>query len=313
MTVKDYYLKRTVNFVKNFSEKEACGIIKQILLTDILQMIANLSEEKIVTNVFHKRRLLSKKVYIAQWFKNAYPEGVFPTIGFSLGGQCVLGFEDKNYIANVGDVFIHTAVTRQIETYFKRKKAYKILWFNLQKEFCGIQVTFYNPTKGFIVPFIITIPNDERLIFLTQNIISWDKNKDILVLKQLLTELVVLLIQKADKFYSGEYTPWQTKLLDGIKVYIKDKYRQNISVKDLADKVFLSPNYFSWLFKKGEGISVKRFINVVRINNAKKLLLNPKFRIKQIASRTGYRNEYYFSKVFKKIEGIYPGQYRNIK
>ena len=76
-----------------------------------------------------------------------------------------MGFEDKNYIANVGDVFIHTAVIRQIETYLKKKKHTKYCGSICKKNFVAFRLHFIILQKGFIVPFIITIPNDERLIF----------------------------------------------------------------------------------------------------------------------------------------------------
>lgn len=57
-------------------------------------------------------------------------------------------------------------------------------------------------------------------------------------------------------------------------------------------------------------MTLSDFLGRIRIEKAKTLLLNPQIRIAQIAEMVGYQDEKYFSKVFKKMEGFTPNEYR---
>ncbi|MEH7495234.1 helix-turn-helix domain-containing protein, partial [Neobacillus niacini] len=74
----------------------------------------------------------------------------------------------------------------------------------------------------------------------------------------------------------------------------------------------MNPSYLSTFFKKQGGITLSDFITQVRIEESKKLLPNRKLTISEIATKVGYANSVGLIRVFKKIEGVTPGQYREI-
>ena len=84
----------------------------------------------------------------------------------------------------------------------------------------------------------------------------------------------------------------------------------DISVRTLADSVFLDESYFSRLFKSQCGLSPKKYILAERINKAKHLLRNSDYPIAEISLRVGFRDALYFSRVFKKAVGVSPSEYR---
>jgi len=94
------------------------------------------------------------------------------------------------------------------------------------------------------------------------------------------------------------------------KRYIREHYKEDISLPMLADLANVSAVYLSRLFKKNEGINFLDYLNQYRIEVAKKMLLDIHFNINEVAELSGFKNAKYFSKIFKKIVGITPSEYR---
>lgn len=93
-------------------------------------------------------------------------------------------------------------------------------------------------------------------------------------------------------------------------VYISQNFHSNITLEDVANHVHLHPSYFSTMFKQSIGSSFKEYINMVRIEESKRLLTNTDFSIIDIAIAIGFEDQSYFSKVFKKYTGLTPKQFR---
>lgn len=92
--------------------------------------------------------------------------------------------------------------------------------------------------------------------------------------------------------------------------YIKANYMHKLVLEDVAGSVFLSPAYFSRVFKQETGYNFSGYLNKTRINESKKLLKNAGINISDIAGMVGYEDQSYFSKVFKKIAGMSPLKFR---
>ena len=93
-------------------------------------------------------------------------------------------------------------------------------------------------------------------------------------------------------------------------LYIRQHYAEKISLNGIAKMVYLSPAYFSRVFKKETGATFNSFLNEVRIEKSKALLRNNDLKMVDIALMVGFESQSYFTKVFKKITGISPLQYR---
>lgn len=102
---------------------------------------------------------------------------------------------------------------------------------------------------------------------------------------------------------------------EGIRVFLTKKfinkhYKEELSLEKVAEYLQLSPSYLSNVFKKETGQNFIDYVTEVRINRAKFLLKTTDLRIAEIARESGYADEYYFSKVFKKNVGESPMKYR---
>ena len=92
--------------------------------------------------------------------------------------------------------------------------------------------------------------------------------------------------------------------------YIDQHYDEKISLEDVAQKLHLSKNYLCNAFKKATGENMSLYINKLRIEKAKRLLVESDGRVKEIFEEAGYSNQQYFSKVFKKITGMTVMEYK---
>lgn len=101
-------------------------------------------------------------------------------------------------------------------------------------------------------------------------------------------------------------------IIQTVKNYIKLHYHENVRRSDLANTVFLTPNYLSKLFNEKTGQSLTEYMNECRISAAKMKLSDKENSISDIALDCGFDNFSYFSTTFKKIVGVTPNEYRNL-
>lgn len=100
------------------------------------------------------------------------------------------------------------------------------------------------------------------------------------------------------------------QIINKIREFIRNNYTKGLTLEDIAESVYLSPYYISRIFKEERGITVMEYLTKVRLEEAKKLLRNPKYNIDEIAEKLGYSDPSYFSKVFRRYEGVSPSQFR---
>lgn len=99
-------------------------------------------------------------------------------------------------------------------------------------------------------------------------------------------------------------------LVTKAKNYIKQNYKKEITLDQLAEKLNVSYGYLSVLFKEKVGLSFSEYLNEVKITAAKQMLTESDCKIYTVAYEVGYNNPYYFSRVFKQKTGLTPRQYR---
>ena len=99
-------------------------------------------------------------------------------------------------------------------------------------------------------------------------------------------------------------------LVDMIEEFVRENYNKSISLKETAEAVNYSEPYLSKLFKEQFGQNFISYLTEYRLDEAKKLLRQPHLSVKEIGNRTGYHDTGYFSRVFKKLEGCSPNEYR---
>ena len=99
--------------------------------------------------------------------------------------------------------------------------------------------------------------------------------------------------------------------IKNITIYMRENYRQKISIGELASKCNLSLFRFIHKFKDSTGMTPIEYLTRIRINEAKYLLANSPYNIAEISNIVGYNDPLYFSRVFKKMIGVSPKRYKN--
>lgn len=101
-----------------------------------------------------------------------------------------------------------------------------------------------------------------------------------------------------------------TAALDKALRYAKRRLTTSVSLQDAANAAGLSPSYFSRIFKEEMKESFSEHINRLRVEKAASLLLGADISLVDIASKVGFVDQSYFTKVFKRLKGVSPGRYR---
>lgn len=155
--------------------------------------------------------------------------------------------------------------------------------------------------------------NNEEIAQLTNKLITictgTKLHKDIyadLTLKELLVS--IMQCQNLNHLHTGNDI--NNNPLAAIVGYIKNNIHEKFQIEQLSNKACMSKATFYRVFKKELGISPLEYIFTQKINKAKELLRNPMLKISTISDELGFSDANYFIRVFKKIEGITPNQYR---
>ncbi len=108
-----------------------------------------------------------------------------------------------------------------------------------------------------------------------------------------------------------ENNMYSRKINEAIK-YISNNYNKDISVESVANSLYISASYLMHLFKDNLGKTFNECLTEIRINAAKELLKNPKYKVYEVCDKVGYNDIKYFSQIFKRSTGKTPSEYSKI-
>lgn len=126
-------------------------------------------------------------------------------------------------------------------------------------------------------------------------------------LKQFMTDFMKKVSNCLEKAEKKKYSSVVEQAVD----YVQRNYQNEISVKSISADLFITPNYFSQIFKSQMGMNFIDYLNEVRVEKAKELLKDGHLKVYEVAELSGYPNYKYFNTVFKKYTGYSPKEYRN--
>ena len=109
----------------------------------------------------------------------------------------------------------------------------------------------------------------------------------------------------------GQMPDRNQMLIEKICRYLEVHYNEDISLEEAASMIGFSSFYFTKLMKEYMNMSYVDYITSLRVDKAKQLLEKTKMSVKDVGIAVGYENANYFTRVFKRIEGVAPSQYKN--
>lgn len=154
----------------------------------------------------------------------------------------------------------------------------------------------------------------ERILF---NIIRETKVKDSgheSYVRLEMGELLIFITRKATHTRSvatANVNHMQGKIYEIIQ-YLNSRYMNKITLENISENFYISPFYLSRMFKKVTSFTFVEYLNSLRIREAQQLLKETHLKVSEVADKVGFESQTHFGRVFKKITGLSPLQYRKM-
>lgn len=227
-------------------------------------------------------------------------------------GQGKLEYEDESYVISSGECGFLDCQKSYSYYAFDDTISLKYIYFNgssmanIYKE--------YKSHKGFPC-FHVRVPGVYvELLKQIYDIASSTSNaKDMEIYTRLMSLLALLMDAGKNNVVVPVQKISQKQNLHNIKEYLENNYKERISLDQLSERFFINKFYLTRLFRETYGISVNNYLIKLRIAHAKLLLRSSDMSVEKIGFECGIGNANYFTKVFKKWEGMPPGEYRKMK
>ncbi|MDQ0338654.1 two-component system response regulator YesN [Caldalkalibacillus uzonensis] len=238
--------------------------------------------------------------------KQSYHEAMLAVRGRSVKGN--IRFYD-DLLLNEKDLHIPFEKEKrllQAVQHGQTESAVQILNEIMDEVSVGFQNQLVEVSRYLSELFIILTRISEEARMLTQELTSFLHAASVEQLRETALyrlQLILAQINKEGHHHSED-------ILNRAKSYLHDHYNEDISLDMVARHVGLSPYYFSKLFKEQMSMNFIDYLTQLRIDKAKELMLTSNLSVKEICFEVGYRDPNYFSRVFKKSEGITPSQFR---
>ena len=126
-------------------------------------------------------------------------------------------------------------------------------------------------------------------------------------IQNLLEEVAESVVHRINRYNKKNINQILQKAMD----YICENYTVSITLNELAEHTYVSTYYLSRMFKKELGKNFVEYLNEVRIEKAKELLKDNKYKTYEVAELVGIQDPHYFSKIFKKYVNMTPTEYKD--
>jgi two-component system response regulator YesN len=146
--------------------------------------------------------------------------------------------------------------------------------------------------------------------FLGKNILSLESVSNFKTIKQL-KNWVINILKSMNELALKQNMPEKRDVVEEVKAYITKNFDKNITLAEISEKFFINHYYFSQLFKKKNGDTYQNYITNLRITRAMTLLDETDLKIYEVCEMVGYSDTNHFSKLFKRIVGVKPSEYKN--
>lgn len=189
---------------------------------------------------------------------------------------------------------------------------------NVAQTLSGLEDYLYNvqndiaEVKLFLTDLYLRIKEKINLVYNTLTI-PFPTNStviDFIDKKFYMYEIIQFLSEQFEMVMNATGNPSRSNVLDDILYYIDHNYQNNIKLETIAPLFGYNSAYLGKIFNKTVGESFNSYVDHMRIEHSKELLLQNSYKVYEIAERVGYRNVDYFHKKFRKYVGESPAEFR---
>ena len=193
---------------------------------------------------------------------------------------------------------------------FNRNKIAETLK-KLQTELYSAPLTI-REEKDLLVDIYLKI-KEKLMILFSQTEIPFMANSEaisFIMNSHYLHEIVLFLTEQFDMVMTSIGYSSRDSIIDDVIYYIEHNYQSNITLENIAPLFGYNSSYLGKIFSKKLGTNFNSYLDNVRVDHAKEILLGTKIQVYKVAEMVGYKNVDYFHIKFKKNTGISPAEYR---
>ncbi len=192
---------------------------------------------------------------------------------------------------------------------FSTDEEWLFCFFNLYGEPCRLYEEMWN-RGGFEIISVDNVEHYDEYRRLVNEAINRPGRASFLEIHRLMTDMFTeLLVARERQADTAENASLPTWVNDAMQ-YMSVNYRENQRISDIADRYFLSVDYFTRTFKKFTGKTPKEYLTFCRIDEAAILLRGTNLSVAEIASEAGFASQSLFTRVFRRVYGCTPLEYR---
>ena len=181
----------------------------------------------------------------------------------------------------------------------------------------GFGALLRHPALGFPAAYpadelcrrILTDSNG-RIFKLLESAEEACKAKEICYRTLIRSLLTMVLILTAHRTVSGTSEAGRSRIVSYLCNYVQSNYAKNISLTEICRAQYLNPSFISRKFKETTGMTFEQYLQTARMQNAKTLLTSTDLSVEEICLRVGYTDAGSFRKIFKRICGVSPTEFR---
>lgn len=235
---------------------------------------------------------------------------------FCAQGQHTIGYKNLPELSHcvplISEAFLSNYASRLFDALsaFSRSKTAEILE--------ELQTKFYNSSDSissirlFFADLYLQLKERMNTLY-SDSAIPFPGNRDIISFiseKYFLHEIILYLTEQFEMIMSSIGHSNRDSVIDDIIYYIDHHYTRNITLESIAPLFGYNSSYLGKIFSKKAGENFNSYLDHVRIEHSKDLLLNRDMKVYEIAEKVGYRNVDYFHIKFKKYVGQTPAEFR---
>lgn len=220
-------------------------------------------------------------------------------------GKGIIEVEDQIYRLEKSDAFCIPRNVRH-KYYADEKEPWSILWVHFKGD-----NTNYFPLEERKIVHINSRHSDNRMMVLLNLLFRvLERNYTIgnfIYISQVLSLILseIYFREKVDE------SSVQDRHVTMVIRYMYQHLRENLTLEEISEEVQLSKSYLNAVFKAQTGKSPVEFFIHLKMQEACKLLKSTDYYIYEVSSELGYTDQYYFSRIFKKVVGVSPKDYKN--
>ncbi len=238
-------------------------------------------------------------------------------------GKVLVTNETDEIILSQGDIVFHKPNEFHAIRSYESEPNFFVITFVCKSPSMTFLEDYHTKLDEKLKPFISSIIKESDLTFVIPkndpSLKKLTKKEDAIIggeqfIKTYLEQLLILLIRNVQKVNDiNIFTTKQSMenhLIDSIKKHLEKNVESKFKISDICSKLGYSKSYLCKIFSEQTGQSIANYGTYVKIKHAKQLIRENNLNFSQISDRLNFDNSQYFSRVFKRVTGMTPTEFK---